>query len=85
MTEPDKQKLRIADIGKIVHYMPSNISRGTGPLPAMILRVHEDGTCNLVVFVDDGQLGNLGIGKEVSVPYSAMGELGTWHWPGETL
>lgn len=79
MTESAEQNLRTADIGKIVHYMPSNIIKyGDGPLPAMILRVLKDGTCNLMVFFDGDS--SYGLKRVRSVPYSATGEQGTWHW-----
>lgn len=80
----NEQQLRTADIGKIVHYMPSNPHySGAGPLPAMILRVLEDGTCNLMAFFDGDS--SYGLKRLKAVPYSATGEPGTWHWIGEAL
>ena len=80
---PSERELHTTGIGKIVHYMPSNISHGNGPLPAMILRVLADETCNLVVFFDTDS--TFGMVREKSVPYSATGEPGTWHWAGEAI
>lgn len=70
--------------GRIVHFvMPDGACR-----PAVVVRVWEEGRCNLQVFTDgsnDGAGHESGIKWATSVSYSEEAKPSTWHWPERVL
>ena len=65
-------------IGRIVHYQrwgtPGN-ELPSEPSPAIIVKVHEDDACDIVVFNPNGQYFNN------KCQFSAEPRHGHWNWP----
>lgn len=70
-------------VGRIVHYVPRpgqpETRNNAEVVPAIIVRVWENGLLNLKCFCD-GPWDNW----QPSVPYNAIPIPGTWHWPPRT-
>jgi hypothetical protein len=64
-------------VGRIVHYQSYGTPGGEflpEPRAAIIAEVHDDGTCNVVVFNPSGLFFN-------RVPFSEEPTPGHWNWP----
>jgi hypothetical protein len=75
-------------LGRIVHFnvsteVASKLNQLGGKrynisekIPGMIVRIHDNGACNLTLFPDADE--NL---RVANVPYSTGSQPGTWNWP----
>lgn len=67
--------------GRVVHFT-GTVPTDPSDIPAMIVKVNEDGTVNLRVFYNRSNLGSNEWEQEV--PYGELSDkppLRTWHWP----
>ena len=74
---PQRTTQQNPSIGRIVHYQRHGSPDGTHkpePSPAIITKVHANGTCSLTVFNPTGMYFN-------ETPYSEEPAPGHWSWP----
>lgn len=74
---------KTATVGRIVQYVPPSTDHPTSNndaqvVPAIVTRVWSNNVLNLTVFADARDAVPV-----TSVPHSANGEPGTWHWHEE--